>query len=480
MFFSASDEIRTTFNPVRSAFMPVRYATGALRYTVCTIAGALLCVTAQAHAEELSFQEAVEAALSHDSQYSAAKATFQSEKEEIALSRSRLLPSIDLSARYSHEDSTNIYTDEASDYFNPDQPRSSGVLDDTYWRISLSQPLLDVSAYRSLKASHASVEAARYRLAEAEQSLVYRTTERYLAVLYNAQLVYLNKNIHEALSLKYQQSQRRASLGVGDELELLELESRRDLAQTDYLKAKSDLEDEKTKLKIITGRSFTPSEVWVAKAHSINPPVTTLSEEEVIASARNNQLFLESTATLRQAVLSESANKASYYPTLSLTLDYSDRDSDDEFRESEAFTAAINLSLNLYGGGKTSAYIRQATAKVNAQEARRDGVLKDSEQKISLAYARKKNLEERLIALKRSIQSSERYLEAAERGRDLNLRSQVDVLDARTQTLDVKLRLAEALNEYLLADLQLQYQSGQLNRDYVAFYDTLFAEALRY
>lgn len=452
-----------------------RHSSGISRYINGVLASTLICLTTSSFAAELSFQDAVKAALEYDSQYSAAKATYNSEKEEVAISRSRLLPSLDLTARYSYEDSSNIYTDRDSDYYNPDQERSKGELDDTYWRVSLTQPLLDIGAYRSLRASEAAVEAARFRLSEAEQSLVFRTTERYLAVLYNAQMVYLNRNIHEALSLKYQQAERRASLGVGDELELLELEARRDLAQTDYLKAKSDLEDEQKKLRIITGQDFTPSEIWVAQAHTIDLPVMTESEEDILASATNNKLYQESLANLKQTSLMESANRAGYYPTLSLSLDYSERDSDDPFRESEAFTAAVNLNLNLYGGGKTSAYIRQATARVNAQKAKKDGVLADSEQKISLAYARKKNLEERLIALKRSIQSSERYLQAAERGRDLDLRSQIDVLDARTQTLDVKLRLAEALNEYLLADLQLQYQSGQLNRSYVEFYDTLFA-----
>jgi len=447
------------------------------RLSISPIVIALLLSPKLASGNELTFYDAVESAMTHDAEYRAAKSTFEASKEDIAIARSALLPQVTLSASYSYEDSTNIYTDQDSSYYDPDQPRSSGELNDTFWQLSLNQPLVDFSGRRRLKASYAGVDAAHYRFLKAEQDLVYRTTEHYLNVLYKAQLVYLNQNIHDALTLKYEQAKRKTALGVGDELESLEVEARRDLAQTDYLKAKSDLEDEQTKLNIITGLQFTPPVKWIKNAHHITPPMVNESEDEILTKALDNNDYQESVARVQQADLTQSANNALHYPTLSLGVRYSERESDDPFRDSENLVASVNFNLDLYGGGKTSAYIRQSLAQHQAQKANAESILSDTKQKISLAHARKRNISERLQALKRSAQSSQRYLDAAERGLDLNLRSQVDVLDARTQMLDVQLRLAEALNQYLLADLQLQYQIGKLSADYINFYDELFKQA---
>lgn len=427
-------------------------------------------------AKELTFQEAVKTALQNDAEYRASQKIFEAEQEETSIAKSRLLPQISLSANYSYEDSDNIYTDRDSGFYDPKQPRSDGELTDTAWQVSLNQPLLDYSATFSLDAARASVEASSYRFRKAEQDLVYKTTELYLRVLYKAQLVYLNQNILDALSLKLEQSQRRSELGVGDNLELLEVQARKDLAHTDLLQAKSELEDEQTKLSIITGVQFTPPLAWVKNAHNIIPPKQVHTEEKILELARNNNDYQERLSKASQSSFTRKANNAEHYPTLYLGLRYSDRNSDDPLRESETMSASLNLNVPIYSGGKTSASIRQSLARFYAEQYMAESILLDTQQKISLAYAKKRNTNERLQALKHSAFSSERYLNAAERGVELNLRSQVDVLDARTQMLDVQLRLADALNQYLLADLTLQYQVSELTPEYTHFYDELFKQ----
>ena len=428
--------------------------------------------------QELTFEQAIQAALDFDTQYKVALQKFEADKEESTQALSRLLPQVNFSASLAYEDTDNIYTDQSSGYFDPNQPRSEGQLTDRLWRLSVDQTLFDWGAYKELKASENSVQAARYRLQKAEQELVYRTTERYLNVLYKAQLVYLNTTIHDALNLRLQQTQRKSDLGVGDQLELYEVQARKDLARTDLLQSQSELEDEQTRLRIITGVHFVPPEAWVKHAYNIElSSELQRSEQEWLDLAQQNFDYLESEANARVADLQRAARSAGHLPTLALGVSYSYRESDDPFRDREGVMASLEMRLPIYQGGKTSSAVRQSLARFRAQEATSESIMADTRQKVSLSYAQIRNTAKRLDALKQSLLSSQRYLDAAERGQSLNLRSQLDVLDARTQMLDVQLRLAEALNQYLLADLNLRFQVGRLGNDHVRFYDELFIQA---
>lgn len=450
---------------------------GAKILATALIAFPFMLAAAPSNAEtELTLQQAVDAALGHDAQFKAAVSTFSAEREQVDQARSRLLPQVSLSASYAFEDIDNIYTDTSSLYYNPTEVRSTGESHDVMWRLSFDQALLDWSSYKAFKASEAKVKAAGFRLNKAEQELVYRTTERYLNVLYKAQLVYLNQTIHDALSLKLEQAQRKSDLGIGDQLERLEVQARKDLARTDLLQAESDLESEQTKLNIITGQVFTPPRFWVEEVHRIVPPELDQSEEDWLTLARENFDYQESLANAESADLQVASNKAGHYPTVSLGLSYSSRESDDPFRDREGLMASVEMRLPLYAGGRTESSVRESLARMQAQQAVSEGVLAETEQQISLAYAKLKNTAKRLQALEQSVLSSQKYLEAAERGQTLNLRSQVDVLDARTQMLDVQIRLAEALNQFLLAELDLRFQSGQLTREHVSYYDSLFVQ----
>lgn len=441
------------------------------------LAGAAAASSAgEASATELTIEQAVEAALGHDAQYKAALNTFAAEREEVKQSLSRLLPQINFSASYAFEDIDNVYTDKTSGYYNPLEVRSSGEAEDWLWRLSFDQALFDWSAYQAYKASLSSVDGAKYRLNKAEQDLVYRTAESYLNVLYKAQLVYLNQTIHDALQLKLEQARRKSDLGVGDELEQLEVQARKDLARTDLLQAESDLEAEQTKLRIITGKAFTPPESWVESTHFLTPSTLEKGEDDWLDLTRGNFDYLESLAKAESADFQVESSRAGHYPTVSLGVSYSARESDDRFRDREGVMASLELRLPLYGGGKTQSALRESQARLMAQRSLSEGILAEAKQQVSLTYARLRNIGKRLKALEQSVLSSGKYLEAAERGQSLNLRSQVDVLDARTQMLDVQIRLAEALNQYLLAELDLRFQTGLLTRDQVAEYDHLFGQ----
>ncbi len=431
------------------------------------------------HDTEEGFADVFEAAHSYDPQLERAYWTLQAEKEEANQGLAQLLPSIGLSASYQYEDSDNIYTDADNlNYYDPDQERSSGQLVDTFWRVNLRQPLLNYPAYENYLQSKAIALGAEYRYLRAEQELIYRVADRFIKVLLAAQQVYLNQQKLDALELKRVQAIRAQQLGIGDQLEVLYVNSNRDLAHTDLIQAQSALIDAKTLLANVTGYDVKFPEHWIGSSNTVTPTLQTGTEEEWLSAALNNMSVKAAQARIEQEKHNLAARKGEHYPTLDLNLSYLDRKSEDDFRTRQDAIAALEFRVPIYSGGQTSSNIRKARARLHASESELDYVTKEKQQQIKLSYNRLKSFKERLLALAESRESSRGYLDAAERQLSLDLNDQVNVLDARTQFVDTKLKIAQTLNDYLLSDLTLRLESGLLDKQRLLQYDELFNSAI--
>jgi len=424
------------------------------------------------------FAENFKAAVAHDPQFKRAFWAYQAEQQEPDLGFAALLPDVRLSAVYQYEDSDNIYTDpEQPRYYDSDLPRSSGKLKDNYWRFTLRQPLYNAPAYRAYKRGEAMAEASTYRYKRLEQELIYRVAERYLQVLLSAQQVYLNQKKLDALELKMDQARRARELGVGGQLQVLHVKSSRDLARSDLLQAKSQLSDAKTLLANLTGSEISFPDEWVQSSGAISPDFLARTEEEWLNDVRNNFSVKEAQARVSQERHNLASSKGEYYPTLNLSLSYLDRESEDDLRTRKDAVAAIELSVPLYSGGYTQASVRKARARLKATEAEFSYTIAEKEQQIKLSYNRLISFKDRLLALAESRESSKGFLEAAERELSLNVSDQANVLDARTRLVDTQLQIAQTLNDYLLSDLILRLEAGQLTQDRLAEYDQLFNSA---
>ncbi|HKM15987.1 MAG TPA: TolC family protein [Marinospirillum sp.] len=425
--------------------------------------------------ETATFEQVLQAAMNHDSEYRAARYTLEGERQEISMARSQLLPRLAFGAGYTYEDTDNIYTDkDNTNYYKEDDVRSSGKIHDNYWRFNIRQPIFDRSLNQDLNRAKNQVTAAEHRYQQVKQQLVFKVADVWLNLLYAQMQVHFSLENLESLDLRLAQAERQDQLGVGDQLELLDISARRDLAQADLLAAQSELSEKLLEIQLMSGRKLLPPAHWVTTAHQLEVTQQPQSIEAWNKQAIGNQAYQEQLARVAMAESTRLAKRAGHYPTLNLDLDYTNRSSDDEFREKEGFTASLNLSLELYGGGRTSSALRQAQARLNAEQAQADKVVLDAQQMIAVAWAKQQNLYQRLQALKNSMLSAEGYQQAATRGETLGLKSQVDVVEANARLFQARERHAEALVAYLLSDLRLHLETGQLEPSKLQEYDQLF------
>ena len=408
-----------------------------------------------------TFTDAYHAALNNDPQLRAEQARLEAEREQIPIARSRLLPSVSLSGGYSYEWVQDL-NDEVEEH---------------YWGVSIEQPLFNWPSWKNYQAAKEGETAAYLRLSQQEREVILRVTSYYLDLLFSARQEYLYQQQLENLELQIEQAGREQSLGVGDRITVLQLRAQQDLTRTDILEARSKYADAQTRLFNMTGQMLDIPDDWRLAEHQPQALALVGTEQDWLQRSVNNLAYLEEQARLRQAEVNRAARQGERFPSVNLSVNYIDRQSDNPLRERESYRLGIDFSVPLYQGGRLTAGVRQADAQIAATRAESERVLAQAQQGVRQTYNRVVSLSERMDALRASEASTRNFLEAANRGLELQLSSKLDVLDARNQLLNIQLRYTETLQAYLMADLELHYSVGALSERRLAEYDTLFEEA---
>lgn len=403
-------------------------------------------------------------ALRHDADLSRQRYELDATREEVPMARSQLLPQVSASGGYLWQDSTNIQT--SPDEFGLDQPaQRPGEIDETYYQVQLRQPLFSLERWRKMDVASAQVSSAELQLAVVEQELALQVSEAYIKAYLASQRLGLLESQQDSLELQVRQASRAFDLGVGNRVDLLEAQSRYDQAVSDAVEAENELDNALSELERLTGvtpsfQSTAPSELTTV---TLNGDIG--NPDEWISRTGQNLKVLLAQQEQQVAQANTSVRRSGYYPEINLNLSYSDRVSDDELRESEDYRAGVELSVPIYRGGYTNASVRQAEKRIEASLA-----AVDNERNLAIQEVRKRiralnGGERRLQALNQSIESSQLFLDAAERGEQLGLRDLVDVLDARASLYDQRIKYVDTVGNYALDMISLHIAVGSLESD---------------
>ncbi|WP_447529267.1 TolC family outer membrane protein [Vreelandella sp. TE19] len=401
-------------------------------------------------------------ALQHDSDLSRQRLELEATREEIPMARSRLLPEVSASGGYLWQDSSNLQTVGDEDLGIPRNSERPREVDETFYQVQLQQPLFSLERWRGVDVANAEVSAAELRLAVVEQELALQVSEAYVTAYLAAQRLGLLEAQQESLDLQVRQADRAFDLGIGNRVDLLEAQSRYDQAVSDAVEAENELDNALSELERLTGVmpsfvSSSPGELGdVVLADEIGEVDGWLSR----TGQNLNVLLAGEQQRVTQA--DASVSRSGYYPELNLNVSYSDRDSDDPYRESEDYRASVEVSVPIYRGGYTNASVRQGEKRIEASQATVDNERNLAMQEVRRRVRALNGGERRLEALNRAIESGQLFLDAAERGEQLGLRDLVDVLDARSSFYDQRIQYVNAVGDYALDLLSLHAAVGSL------------------
>ena len=408
-------------------------------------------------------------ARAQDPVYASARASAQAGKEAYPQARAGLLPNVSLSGAYNRNERE---TNGAPKFdFNTKS-----------YTLSLNQPLFRVQNWIAADQASWQVKQTDAVFADAAQNLILRASQAYFDVLLAEDNVALSGAQKTAFSEQLAQAKRNFEVGTATIVDTYDSQARYDLAGAREIADQNDLEIKKRALQQLIGKlpaSLSPLKDGV----SLALPQPTNMDEWVKSAEETSPVIAQFRATYEIASRDVNRNKAGHLPTLDLVGTYSDsRAPSITFLgtvgpelSTKATQIGLQLTFPLFQGGGTQSRIRQSLSLREKSEQDLENTKRTVAQNVRQNYLGVTNGVAQVKAFEAALVSSKSSLDSTILGREVGVRTNVDILNAQQQLFQARRDLQQARYNTILSQLKLKSAVGRLQEEDVAEVNRLLA-----
>lgn len=440
----------------------------ALRYWLMSAGcGLILATGAQGQTLETLYRSA----LQNDTQLSAALANARATGTQVTEGRSLLLPSLDLEASTGPEYSRTweAFEDGVISPLGGAEERlgwNSGAA------LVLSQNIFNRQAVAGYDAVRTLASQSEAEVTAARSDLLARVVEAYLNVLKAREGVSLANQVIATVERQREQTQERYDVGLVAITDVLEATATLDQARADQLGAENQLTLAQQQLSRITGVAV--SDLPRLREDFEPADVDTGELDQWLALSRQNPSVVAGRLGIEAARDERRANESDRFPVIQgqIRYGYDNRyggDPGDDnfpvFSDETRLTIGVTASLNfpVYDGGSRRAGLDRSGYRIEAQQARLDGLVQQTELEVRQRFQQLRADLSRLNALQQVVSSRQSAAEATELGYDVGSRNIVEVLNAQQALLDAQNNQSNARHDFLSNYFRLQEAAGQLD-----------------
>ena len=396
-------------------------------------------------------------ALASDPVYQAARAQYQANVEKLPQARAGYLPFVSGSANayrnYNERDGTDDLDYSTRGY-----------------SVSLSQPIFRLGNWIAISQAEKVMLQAEATLATAGQDLIVRVAQAYFDVLLAQDNVALSDAQKRAISEQLAQAKRNFEVGTATIVDTLEAQARYDQAVAKEVLDANDLEVKKRALQQLIGKVPEGLKPLGEKLDLQRPKPDNI--EEWVTAANDSSLAV-AVAKAAYEIASQEIDRAKsgHYPTLDLNAAYN-YNKTPASSLGEAFTGAsvtsknaqvgVVLSVPIFAGGGTQSRVREAVALRDRTQQDLENTQRTVAQAVRQNFLAVTNGIALVRALEQALASTQSQLESSILGRDVGVRTSVDVLNAQQQVFQGRRDLQQARYAYLLNTLRLKAATGTL------------------
>lgn len=410
-------------------------------------------------------------ALANDATYAAARAARDAGLENLPQGLAQILPTLNATA-------FTQYTDVRINEPVVSEPNRQG--NSNGYTVTLTQPLFNWQAFQVYQEAGFKAAQAEAVFGQATQDLIVRVAQSYFDVLTSQDSLAFIQAQKTAIAEQLAQAKRNFEVGTATITDTHEAQARYDLAISQEIAARSDLEIKKRTLQQIIGR-FPESLEPLRPNVELTPPNPNAMEDWASAAAAQGYPVRAQEAALEIATREIERSRAGHLPTLSI-VGNATRNSSALNTTSAINTAtdltnrniALQLAIPLYAGGNVGSLVRQAIA--NRERAQQD--LEAGRRAAALsarqAYVGVTNGMAQVKALEAALVSSRSALESNKLGYEVGVRINIDVLNAQQQVYSTLRDLSKARYDTILNGLRLKAAAGSLGEADVEQVNRLF------
>jgi outer membrane protein len=394
-------------------------------------------------------------ALVSDPVFQAARAQYQSTRERLPQARSGYLPQIGFTAAW--------FKNDLNLEIAPDVRYST-----TSYALTLAQPIFRAQNWIAISQADRVVLQAEATLAVSGQDLVLRVAQAYFDVLLAQDNVALSGTQKTAIDQQLAQAKRNFEVGTATIVDTLEAQARFDQAVAKEISDRNDLEVKRRALQQLLGKlpdGLTPLKEPLPLAE----PRPNDIEAWVKTAADSSFSVAIARASLEIAKEEVDRQKAGHLPTLDLSASfghaYNPLSATPSLvgANSNAGAIGLTLALPIFSGGLTQSRVREALALRDKAEQDLENTQRSVAQSVRASFLNVTSGIAQVRALEQAQVSSQSQLDSTVLGRDVGVRTSVDVLNAQQQVFQTRRDLQQARYNYLLNTLRLKSSTGQLN-----------------
>ena len=396
-------------------------------------------------------------AQAQDPVYSSARFAFDASKEIVPQARAtNFLPSLSLSTSYNrnHRQTEGF---PAADF------NTHG------YTLSLTQPLFRMQNWISYGQAGLQAKQSEAVFADAAQSLIVRTAQAYFDVLLARDNVALSGAQKTAINEQLAQAKRNFEVGTSTITDTYEAQAKYDLAVAKEISDLNDLEIKRQALQQLVNKM--PATLAPLRTNPmLTLPMPSDMDLWVKAAEEASPVIAQSRLASDIAVKEVDRNKAGHLPTLDLGGSYGS--------SSQPFTTAsgsvgssfdtksagigLTLTIPLYQGGGTQSRVRQSLSNRDKANADLENTKRTVAQSVRQNYLGVTNGVAQVKALEAALVSNKSSLDATVLGKEVGVRTNVDVLNAQQQLFQAQRDLQQARYTTIMSQLRLKSAAGRL------------------
>lgn len=382
------------------------------------IAGCLILVTSITVGQaQTGIDDVVRTALETNPEMQVHWYDFRSAGYATEAARGGFRPQISIDAAYGRQ----------RENFVTKQPMNTGFAE-----LSVTQLLWDGGRTSANVAEFDNAELVRYfELLDNAETTALEAVRAYLDVLRYRELVRLAEDNLQTHREVYDRVAESVEAGVARSADLEQINGRLALAEANLINEQSNLHDVSARyIRIIGERP--PNQLDDV---SLDADLPDTVSGALMQAYEHSPKYHASLRNIEAAGSAIEAQRAARLPRLNLTASYGVQ-TRDEFGFREEHTdgrIGIELTYDLYTGGRDSANVRRAVALQNSAMSLRDRACVDIRQEVQIAYNDLQKIEQRLPILNQHRLSSDRVRTAYKQQFEIGQRTLLDLLDSENE-----------------------------------------------
>ena len=347
----------------------------------------------------------------------------------------------------------------------------------SYWTVTLTQPLFSWSALERLAAANSAAAAAAATYASARMTLLRNLVERYLAVQVAQSQLTATQKADQAFTIEAREARARHRAGLRGIIGFEEARSAEANAQAEVIGARHALGRALAALAELTGPAFRPKLAEHPKPLPLIPRPPLGRNAWLHAAVRSNPTVLAARLRARSAHTQVSAARGGYWPSVRLQLSHARNLTGGTYgyavpgvldlpspaaNTAQENVVLLNLHWNFYAGGSTTASVDHAEDEAALARAQAARTALESLTAAREAYGSLHADVAQVRAYEASALAARRAVVATEDGVKAGLRSEFDLVNARQALLNAEIHLPEVRAAVINDTLALEATAGLL------------------